>query len=239
MKSIKLLLLSGLIYLSGCATNYTTPGGSVNFTELADTDIAQLLNTKAAISFPANIAIARIQSPNYRSYGTQTFGTGRYSLVTTREVETAADFDRLISMVQVRGVAPLNKILLPEKLETIKALRTAAARLKADVLLIYTFDSSFQVGAQKYAPLNLISLGFLKNKEVSVTTTATAALFDVRTEFLYGIAEATEKQSKNASVWSNEATVDELRISAEKQAFTKLVPEIEQVWSSIVSEHTQ
>lgn len=237
MKIYKAVMLSFAITLSGCAS-YTTPGGSVQLSQLADSDINELMSKKPAASFPANISVARVQAPGYQSYKLNSFGTGRYSVITTREVESDEDFIRLSKLPQLAGIAPLNRILLPVDLDSVKALREASARLKADILFIYTFDTTFHAGEQKFAPLNVISLGFLKNKQVTVTTTVSAAFFDVRTEYLYGLAEATAQEVKAASVWSTSDAVDDLRITTEKAAFQKLVPEIEKTWLGIVSQYS-
>ncbi|MDP4944631.1 hypothetical protein [Alishewanella sp. SMS8] len=237
MKIYKAVMLSLAITLSGCAS-YTTPGGSVQLSQLADSDINELMSKKPAASFPANMSVARVQAPGYQSYKVNSFGTGRYSVITTREVESDDDFIRLSKLPQLAGIAPLNRILLPVDLDSVKALREASARLKADILLIYTFDTTFHAGEQKFAPLNVISLGFLKNKQVTVTTTVSAAFFDVRTEYLYGLSEATAQEVKAASVWSTSDAVDDLRINTEKAAFQKLVPEIEKTWLGIVSQYS-
>lgn len=234
MKILVLVLL--IVLLQGCAS-YTTPGGSISLGTLAEADIGALMSKQPAAAFPANIAVARIQAPGYQSHAVSSFGTGRYSVVTTREVESEEDFDKLSKLPQVAGVAPLNRILLPTNLDSVRSLREAAARLKADILLIYTFDTSFHAGGQKFAPLNVISLGFLKNKEVSVTTTASAAFFDVRTEYLYGLCEATASDKKHSSVWSTATAVDDMRVVTEKQAFQKLLPEIEKAWSGIITQY--
>lgn len=236
MKILPSVILSAALILSGCAS-YTTPGGGIHLSDLADADINALMSKEPAAAFPANIAVARVQAPGYQSYKVSSFGTGRYSVVTTREVETEADFERLRQMPGVSGVAPLNRILLPANLDSVKALREAAARLKADILLIYTFDTSFHAGEQKFAPLNVISLGFLKNKEVSVTTTVSAAFFDVRTEYLYGVSEATGRDSQHASIWSTSDAVDDLRVTTERQAFQKLLPELERTWLGIATQY--
>ena len=237
MRRIRIVVtIFAALLMGGCAT-YTTPGGGVNFNELAPADIAEIMERRPAASFPVNIAVARIQASGYSSYRISSFGHGRYSVVTAREVETDEDFKTLQNLPLVTGVAPLNRILLPTRLDSIKALRKAAAQLKVDLLLIYTFDTSFHAGEQKFAPLNLISLGFLKNKKVSVATTATAAIYDVRTEYLYGIAEATARQSKQASVWSKSAAVDDLRVATERSAFDKLIPEVETLWSDITRQY--
>ena len=196
------------------------------------------MSKEPAASFPANISVARIQAPGYQSYKVSSFGTGRYSVVTTREVETEEDFERLSKLPEVAGIAPLNRILLPSNLDSVKSLREASARLKADILLIYTFDTSFHAGEQKFAPLNVITLGFLKNKEVTVTTTVSAAFFDVRTEYLFGLSEATSKESKNSSVWSTSDVVDDMRVTTEKAAYQKLLPEIEKTWLRITSQYS-
>ena len=53
-------------------------------------------------------------------------------------------------------------------------------------------------------------------------------VFDVGTEYLYGIAEATAQDSKSTCVWSTSDAVDDLRVATEKAAFQKILPEIEQ-----------
>jgi len=252
------LLLVLAVMVSGCAS-YTTPGGSVPLADLAETDVSESQTTKPvggvpsselagtginkfltiqpAARFPARIAVARVQAPGYTSQTDAGFGTGRYSVVTTRYVESDESFERMESMPQVAGFGPLNRILLPAELDSLKALRTAAARLRADILLVYTFDTSFRVGAQHFGPVNVIALGLLPNKEVAVTTTASAAFFDVRTEFLYGLAEASARESRYSSIWSSGDAVDELRVATERKAFEALVPEIEDAWAGIIREH--
>jgi len=237
MNTYRVLMLLLVVILNGCAS-YTTPGGGVRLSSLSDHSINELMAKEPAALFPANISVARIQAPGYHSYVLSSFGTGRYSVVTTREVETDQDFARLAKLPSVAGIAPLSRILLPVKLDSIKALREASARLKTDILLIYSFDTSFHAGEQNFAPLNVISLGFLKNKEITVTTTASAAFFDVRTEYLYGISEATVKQSKKASVWSTTAVVDDLRVSTERAAFKDLIPAIEKTWGGVVGQYS-
>ena len=188
-------------------------------------------------AFPAHIVVARIQAPHYRSSRTEGYGSGRYSVVTTRDVETKADFELLSQLPMVAGLAPISRLLLPPKLDAIKDLRTAAARARADILLVYSLDTTFNVGTQKYAPLNVISLGFLQNQEATVTTTASAVFFDVRTEFVYGFAETTARESESVNLWNSAATVDELRVRAEQKGFHQLINELEKNWDSILKRY--
>ena len=231
-----LSVVAMLLGLNGCAS-YTTPGAGVQLTQLADADINELMAKQPAAKFPARIAFTRLQASGYSAYGTESYGNGAFSVVTAREMENEADFMKLGQMEGVAGVAPLNRILLPAQLLSIKDLRLAAARLQTDMLLVYTFDTSFHVGSQHFAPLNAIALGFLENKEVTVTTTASAALFDVRTEFLYGVAESTAQQSGMSSLWSEESEVDDLRKKAEQAAFKSLVPEMAKTWQRLVKQY--
>ena len=75
MKLINIVVLVFLLALSGCAS-YTTPGGSVQLSQLADADINKLMSVKPGASFPVNISVARVQAPNYQSYKVSSFGTG-------------------------------------------------------------------------------------------------------------------------------------------------------------------
>jgi hypothetical protein len=146
---IGFLIAIFLFLACGCAS-YTTPGPGAELAALVppeargltEPDIQKLLERKPVAVFPARLAVVRIQAANYLSHGAHSVGTGRYSVVTTREVEREEHFNRLGALPMVAGVAPLNRILLPFRLETDKELRMAAASLQADLLLIYTLGVS-------------------------------------------------------------------------------------------------
>jgi hypothetical protein len=67
--------------------------------------------------------------------------------------------------------------------------------------------------------------------------TVSAAFFAVRTEYLFGLSKATAKEKKHASVCSTTDAVDDMRVAAERDAFQKLLPEIEKTWAGIVSQY--
>jgi len=236
MKNYQYSIILCSLFLASCAS-YVTPGRGVSLSEISDTDIQILMSREAAADFPARIAVARVQGSGYRSLSADSYGYGRYSLVTTRDIAQEKDFVRLAQLDGVAGIAPINQFFLPQKLDSIRSLRIAAARLKTDILLIYTFNTRFYVGKQELAPLNLIALGLLNNKKVEVTTTVSSAFFDVRTEYLYGISEVSHTESAFASVWSDDQVVDDLRIKTEKQSFAKLIPILEKNWQEIIAEY--
>lgn len=242
MKLLKLVvILIVLVFFQSCATKYTTPGSSVKISELADEDISKLLSNKPTAQFPATIAIARIQSPRYTNWRYQNAQyhspNGNFSLVLTRNSVEEDAFEKLSELNGIKQASPFNRLLLPYNYKSIKDLRLAAAKMKAGLLLVYTFDTEFKVDTKNYGPQNVFTLGYLKNKEVKVITTASVAIFDVQTEYLYGLAEATSSDSKRSNAWKKQDEVDALRLKTEAEAFNKLTEEIESLWAEIISEY--
>lgn len=242
MRTLKLSLWSLFLtvlfaFAAGCAAKYVTPGAGVNLNSISDQNIKDRFETKAASPFPARIVVVRIQGNAYRSYGNDSYGQGRFSVVTIRDIETDEQFERIASLPEVAGLATLNRLLIPQNLENISDLRQGAASLHADMLWLYTIETSFRVKGKSYGPLTTITLGFLPNKETIVTSTASCVLYDVRTGHVYGLSEATAKSSQQASVWSQAQAVDNVRLITEKEAFEKLIDQFEQTWDGILKEY--
>ncbi|MEM6560661.1 MAG: hypothetical protein AAF656_03600 [Planctomycetota bacterium] len=245
------LLVVSIFALTGCAT-YTTPGGPADFAALGvtaemraaqdagtdDSRIREAFDRKPLATFPARLAVVRVQGVNYRSHTTRGYGYGRYSIVSLRDLE-AGDNDplaRLQSMPMVHAVAPLNRIVVGNQLNTDNDIRVAAAQLQADILLIYTFDTQFR-SQQQAAPLSVISLGLAPTKDVRVTTTASAIVMDTRSGFIYGLAEKTESSGQVANAWTSGAAIDQTRRRVERRAFDGLLGEVEVLWADIVDRH--
>lgn len=236
-------LLRGLavvlvVFTYGCAT-YTTPGAGVSIQNLAkaDADIAELMKVEPAAPFPARMAVARVQAAGYSSKTNQCYGTGKYCVVTTRDIEPDASFERMEKMPQVAGLAVMSRLLLPANLHSINDLRRAAATLKTDLLLVYSVDTGFHIDNTDVGPLALVTLGFLPTKKAQVTSTVSAVIFDVRTGFVYGTAEATVSEQQRATTWSSEEAIDGARRAAEANAFQRLVGEIEKLWGRVLAIH--
>lgn len=235
--SATIFAILAMAALSGCAATYTTPAGGVSLAEIGNTDLRRHFAAEPASQFPANIAVARLQEGGYYSFSNRGYGNGRYSVVTTRDIETDEAYEDLGGLPLVRGIAPIGRLLLPNRLDTVDDLRSPAARLKADLLLVYTIDSTFVVDGKSLGPLSAISLGFIRNKEAHVTSTVAGALLDVRTGFIYGTTEATVTESKKATIWSTQQAADSSRIIAEKQAFESFVESFASLWTDVVNEH--
>jgi hypothetical protein len=226
------------LMLTGCAT-YQTPGAGVNVGDLSrtDADIAEVMKREPAALFPARLAIARIETTGYVTTHAQCYGSGRYCVATTHELETDQDLQRIEQLPMVAGIATVNRMLVPEKLDSVKDLRLGAASLKADFVLVYSIDTRFNVESTDIGPLALISLGFLPNKKAHVTATASAALFDVRTGFVYGVAESSATEQQRATVWSSDAAIDSSRLQAETEAFHGMLDQFVILWQGVVKQY--
>jgi len=231
-----MMLVVSISVTQGCAT-YTTPSAGVNISSLTDDDIAELMKIEPASEFPARIAVARVQASGYTSRTNSGYGSGRYSIVTARDIEDESDFEKLSNLAMVGGVAPLSRLLLPQKLDSIKDLRLSAARLKADLILIYSVDTEFHVEGTPLGPLSLITLGFLPNKKAFVSSTTSGALIDVRTGFVYGVAEATQREEQRTTIWNSRDAIDEARMDAEKASFKSFVDEFEKLWKNTLVQY--
>ncbi len=227
-----------LALLAGCAT-YTTPGAGVNIENLslADPEIAEAFRGEPAAPFPARVAVTRIQARGYASRSNTCYGSGGFCVVTTRDIESEASYERLSRLPLVSGLALMNRLLLPANLQSGKDLRQVAAGLKADMLLIYTLETGFNVENTDVGPLGVIALGFLPTKKARVTATASALMIDVRTGFIYGVAESTAREEQRATFWSSTSAIDDARKRAEAEAFEKLVGEIATFWNDVLKAH--
>src|SRR5688572_11210018 len=133
---------------TGCASYSAKSIGRADFRAMGitqeevetqtDISIAKRLERKPLAAFPTSIAIVRVQEHGYCSPTARGYGYGKFSVVTTRDVESTDSFDKLSALPMVDGIAPLNKLVLPVNLQTEEHLRQGAANVQADMLLIYT-----------------------------------------------------------------------------------------------------
>ncbi len=224
---------------SGCSSSlhYTTPTAGVSLADISDTNLRAAFATPPAALFPATIAVARVQGTGYYTRTSRGYGHGRYTIVTTRDIESDESYEKMSKLPLVSGVAPIGRLLLPANANSIDDLRTPAAQLRADLLLVYTVDSSFVVDGKSMGPLSLITLGLIRNKTAHVTSTVAGLLIDVRTGFIYGTTEATAVEKQRASIWSTELAIDSSRIKAEQIAFDSFVDEFQDLWSGVLNTH--
>ena len=230
------IILASFALFTGCAT-YIPPSGRADLADLSSPSMQESFAAKPAAAFPASIAAVRVQAPGYHSYYTDreggVYGSGRYSVITVKKVEEEAGLERIAKLQGIGGLITINRLLLPENLNSDRELREAAARLKADMVLLYTFDTSFHNNDASVA-LNVITLGLSPTRRVFVHVAASALLIDTRTGFIYAALEANEKRILTSNAWESRETADRARRDAEKAAFKALLNEFEKNWPQIV-----
>jgi hypothetical protein len=200
-----------------------------------DPGIETVLDKKPLASFPASLAIVRVQAPGYVSYTTRGWGGGQYTIITTRDVEKPADLGRINMLPQVRGVAPLNRLVIPSVLNSDYELRAAAARMHADILVLYTIDTVFHE-TDRTTPVTVVTLGATNNKRLRIMSTASAALLDTRSGYVYGLAEASDEHEELQNAYKTQEEIDRIRRDVEANAFTKLVGDVESTWKMVLAE---
>jgi len=235
MSAIKVTAtLFAVALLAGCAS-YRTPGAGVSIPSITTPSVAEAMARKPAATFPARIAVVRVQAAGYVSPTNRGYGYGAFTVLTTRDIETESDLARLAAMPHVAGVGTLSRILLPSTLNSAEDLRIAAAQLQADVLLLYTIDTSFRTDTGQVGPLQLVSLGFFPNKKSYVTSTCASAFIDTRTGYVYGVSESTATEDQRSDLWNKQAAIETARARAERGAFAAALGDIEKLWASIAA----
>lgn len=247
------LAMAGLLgmLLGGCAQSYTVPGGPANFEKLGvtpetrramtDPAVQVAIDKKPLAEFPATIAVARVQAEDYATYphwSGQPVRHGAYSVITTRAIEKDEDIESLQKLPQVNAVVTMKRILLDHTTNTDVELRAAAAKLHADMLLFYTFDTMFYTDT-KVAPLGVITLGIFPNKSAHVICTASAVLMDVHNGYLYSVVEATSRDEQLANAWTSGEAMDEIRKHVERDAFEQLLKQFRQEWPVVVATYNR
>lgn len=239
-RGARLWLATIVLLLSGCATSYVVPGPRADLKSFGSPSIQESFATQATAPFPATLAFVRVQAPTYTSSRLpETLAattTGRYRVITTREAEDDAQVDRLGRLPQVTGVTAISRMLLPPDVQSDKELREAAARLHADLILVYTFDTAF-FDTDLARPLTVITLGLSPTRKLAVSTTASALLMDTRTGFIYSTYEATKRADTLATSWNTADSADQVRRDNEREAFGLLIGQMEKTWPRLVEQY--
>lgn len=236
------LICLAAISLVACDKAYTVPGGPADLTALGltpeakaaatDSRIQRAQDKKPLVTFPAILAIARVQAADFYQNGSNRWH-GAYTIVTVRDVEKQADFDQIEKLPNLAGVVALKQILVNPRAHDDEDLREAAAKLHANLLLYYTFDTQFYTN-ERVRPLGVITLGLFPNQNAHATCTVSAVLMDVNNGYIYGVAEATAKDSQLANAWSSAQAMDDARRRVERTAFEDMLKQFTAEWPSIV-----
>jgi uncharacterized protein YceK len=235
-----LLLLVLFIAMTGCSSVYTLPGKGVNFQAIGITVSPRdkiNLTKRSEAKFPASLIIVRLQGSRYEDRTVQTYGSGSYCVIMTRDanVEKPDQIDMLGHMPLVSGIDSLRKLDLPETMENEQQLRTAALAENADMLLIYTFDDTFSNTAND--TMASFTFGLLATNNFTVSTTASAVLMDARTGLVYGAVEAISQKKGSAGANSFYSAAETVRGQVEAEAFDDLCTKTKRLWTNVVKQY--
>jgi hypothetical protein len=235
------LILGTAIVISGCAT-YIPPGAKADLQAFAPPDIQAGFAAKPTNPFPASIAVVRVQAPTYTNYYLRqnggSYGSGRYSVILAKEEDEDSQLERVTKLQQVAGLVSISRLLLPQRLDDDKEIRGAASRLQADLVFLYTFDTSF-LDTDMAKPLSVITLGLSPTRRISAVTTCSALLMDTRTGYIYSAYEATERKQTLSTSWGSRDTADETRREIEQEAFKKLIDDLTTSWPKLLERYAQ
>lgn len=233
---MRFLVLVIALSCAGCAS-YRTPGGPAHLADINPAEVAAAGSLKPSPHFPATIALVQVQAPHYESYSSKSFGDGSFSIITPPESTAKEQLKIFENWPSVAGVVPLDISLLPTKLASLNDLRLTAAKLQADVLLVYTIDTSLEVQNKLVLPLTTVPLDGAPDQAANIKSTASAVFIDVRSGFTYGASEATVKVSDLVTAWGSSEAVDKKRVEAEQHAFRELATKAEKIWAGLAQQY--
>jgi hypothetical protein len=251
-KKLKIVQIITLLILCSCAS-YVTPGKSVNFNEIGskanlmqdkqsnlgtDPILTKAAKVKPTLQLPANIVVARLQSRGYYNGNVRGVDIGKFSVVTTRDVEKDEDVEKIRKLKSINEIGAISPLLLSSDVSSDLILREAATKLNADLLFLYTFETT-HIRNNTFPLLSLITLGLAPTDRYSVNTSLSAVLIDVRTGFVYGTLNETEKYDGLTISWNTDSALESARKKTEGKAFGKLVEELSPMWDRIIDKYTK
>jgi hypothetical protein len=197
---------------------------------------APAVDKKPTATFPATVAIVRVEGPKPQLHSTGSYGTGAYKVVFTRNVEKPELFDRLEKLPMLTSLDTMSRLELPDGMTNEQVLRAAAVNNHAGLLIIYRFDDNY-ADHDTVGWKTIVTAGIAPTKNLVVTSSASAVLLDAHTGYLYASVEASSDKSTVSSCWAEDAAADTGRQDAETAAFERLVPEIEKAWGRVTAQY--
>jgi hypothetical protein len=230
-------VMGGLLTAGGCSMFQSSPSASSYPPMPAPEPVpAVAVDRKPTATFPATVAVVRVETPKLPPNAPPGYGQGAYKVVFTRNVEKPEVFERLAKLPMVASLETMSRLELPDGLTNEQALRTAAVNDHCNLLMIYRFDDSYD-DRDTVGWKTIVTAGIAPTKRLIVTSTASAVLVDSHTGFLYGSIDASSDKSTVSSCWAEDAAADSSRQDAEAAAFERLVPEMEKAWGKVITKY--
>lgn len=231
------LILLPLLCAACSSAAYRTPGGPAPLADIGRSEAQLLVAQPPSPRFPVKLSLVRVQAPSYQSFSAAGLGNGRYTVLPGAELPGAQPLAAVAGWPKVAEAAPLDIALLPPRLDSLEDLRLAAAKTQADVLMVYTLDTTFAKGGQPYAPRAALKLDPKLAPDLLVQSQATALFIDVRTGYQYAQVQARVQRGDLGSALSSGPALDDKRREAEQAALAELLQRAQQAWNGIASRY--
>lgn len=222
---MKIVLLLAFL-LTGCMLPYSRPEVAADFAAMglrppeSAEEIAVAGARRPAANLPATLAAFHVQA----------------YVANDRALEYPDDVNHLASMRGIGSVVPLSGVVPRGQDFGLDCLRSAGARVHADLVLVYTFETDTTPDTT-IPLLGTFTLGIFPNEITRATSTGSAALIDARTGYLYGLTQATSKQYRITNAWNVRAVREKSADDARNRACKDLVAQVEELWEGVLARY--
>lgn len=225
------MVLAG-VFCAGCAS-YATPGGPAPLSALNPGEASAAPAFPPVVNHPVQVTLVRVQAADYAALSAERIGNGGFSVVVPAE-RAARPLKAVAQWPWVEKAEALKPALLPERLNTLDDLRLAAAKNLADLLVVYTVDTQFEIDGRALAPLADLSTGKAPDGSAAIRSGAVAVLIDVRSGYRYGQVEASARTDDLSGAWLTAGALDRKRMDTEQQAVDALLQAAGAMWRQAV-----
>lgn len=221
------------VFCAGCAS-YAAPGGPAPMAALVAVENADGAPLPPTVNRPVSVNLVRVQAADYAALSADRVATGAFSVVMPTE-RAARPLKTVARWPLVEKVETLRPALLPERLNTLDDLRLAAAKNLADLLIVYTVDTRFELDGRAVEPLADLPTGKAPDGNAAITSAASVVLIDVRTGFRYGSTQASARTDDLSGAWLTGTSLDRKRLDTEQLAIDALLSDAEKIWRGVVA----
>ena len=238
MKKMLCLLSVAVFGLGGCATCYkmSAPRGlaktglindpaQVSKIEktITDSGISNLLDADVRAKLPTGVAVAKI---------------GEYSGLETLETKELQRWDDVIcAQAHITGVHPISDAMLMGRHSiTLQSLRTSAAGMNCELLMVYTRSDSAVDNFNDAAALywTFVGLWLVPGNVIEHRTVMQAILVDCRTGMILGTATGDARDKRLCPAAFADIRKDELAEKVPQKALTDLEKGVGKLMKQIV-----
>lgn len=165
------------------------------------------------------------------------YGSGHFRVVADRLPSENTELALIGKLPQISEVITFNPMLIPPALNSIRDLRVLAAKLQADLLLIYTLDVVVYAEKQPTGMLDALTFDLFADQGLEAKTRTTGMLVDVRTGHIYGLLSGEGSAGQEHVPFRKVSDTDSLRQHSEQESYRQFVADFSRLWQSVLQAH--